>query len=96
VRNVIEEERVRRAVDDALTRWPRAEDAWEAVTWVVARDPRAGTAETESGNTRSFTFEGARSIGMPSVTIIYEITEWAIIIHDALFTDSKHGQAGKA
>lgn len=94
--DIIEEERTRTAVDVAIERWARAQDAWEAVTWVVARDPIAGVAETESGRTRSFSFEGARSIELPTVTIIYEVTARAIVIHDALFAEANHGQAGRA
>jgi len=36
VYGVIEDSRVSSAVDDAKMQWPRAEDAWEAVVWVLA------------------------------------------------------------
>jgi hypothetical protein len=96
VRDVREEERAKRAVDHAADCWPRANDAWEAITWVVAHDPAAGTPETESGNIRSLVLDGARSIGLPTVTIIYEVTEHVILVHDAIFEDAKHTQAGRA
>jgi hypothetical protein len=50
---------------------------------------------TESGRSRSFTFEGARSIDMPTVTVLYEITDASIIIHDALFVAAKYDPAGR-
>jgi hypothetical protein len=96
VRSVIEDSRVSRAIDDAKDRWPRAEDAWEAISWVIARDPEIGRALTESGNIRSFTFEGAKSIGMPTVTVLYEIQHLAIVVHDALFQEPAFTQAGRA
>jgi hypothetical protein len=96
VRSILEEPRVQRAVDEAEDKWPRARDSWEAVTWIVARDPKAGKPATESGRIRAFTFEGASSIGLPSVTVIYEITDEAIVVHDATFMDARHGPAGRA
>jgi hypothetical protein len=69
-------------------------DAWEAATWIIARDPNAGVPVTESGLTRAYTFEGARSIDLPTVTLLYEMQVETIVIHDALFSDSRQGQAG--
>jgi hypothetical protein len=73
-------------------------EAWEAATWTIAHDERAGFPVTESGRTRSHTYEGARSIDMPTVTLLYEIPEndsHPLIIHDALFTDARYGQVGR-
>jgi hypothetical protein len=97
VRTVVEQPRVSRVLDDAKDRWPRARDAWDTVLWVIARDPEeAGLALTESGATRSFTLDGARSIGLPTITVVYEIQLFQVVVHDALFTDAKHAQAGRA
>jgi hypothetical protein len=96
VRSVIEDSRVSRAIDDAKLRWPRAEDAWEAITWVIARDPLIGAAVTESEKIRSFTFDGAKSIGLPTVTVLYEMQDLVIVVHDALFQEPKFSQAGRA
>jgi hypothetical protein len=96
VYSVIEDSRVSSAVDDAKMRWPRAEDAWEAVVWVLARDPLIGKAITESGRVRSFTFDGARSIGLPTVTVMYEFQHIVVVVRDALFKESKFTRAGRA
>jgi hypothetical protein len=97
VRTVVEQSRVSRVLDDAKDRWWRAQDAWDTVRWVIARDPEgAGMAVTESGATRSFTFDGARSIGLPTVTVLYEIQLFEVIVHDALFADAKFAQSGRA
>jgi hypothetical protein len=96
VRTIREADAAERSLNAALERWSRAMDAWEAATWTIARDPKAGDPVTESGKTRAYSFEGARSIDMPSVTLIYEIEDDNhIIVHDALFMDSRHGQAGR-
>jgi hypothetical protein len=96
VRTVVEQPRVSRAIDDARDKWPRANDAWEAATWTIIHDPEGGRPVTESGASRSFTLDGARSIGLPTVTVIYEIRRLEIIVHDALFEHAKFAQAGRA
>lgn len=96
MRGLFEQPHVADAVDEARDRWPRGHDAWEAVTWVIARDPTVGAALTESGKTRAFTLDGAKSIGLPTVTVVYEVGETNIIVHDVRFEDAKYGQAGHA
>jgi hypothetical protein len=66
------------------------------IFWAIARDPTLGIPITDSGNTRSFTFEGARSIDLPTVIVLYEVTPIAIVIRDAKFVDAKSRQAGNA
>ena len=94
--SIVEDSRVSRAIDDAKMRWPRADDAWEAITWVIARDPFIGVAVTESGNVRSFTFDGAKSIGLPTVTILYEVQPTVIVVRDAVFQEPEFARAGRA
>jgi hypothetical protein len=97
VRTVVEQPRVSRVLDDAKDRWPRAQDAWDTILWVLARDPEGvGMALTESGATQSFTLDGARSIGLPTVTVLYEIRLFEIVLHDARFSDAKFAIAGRA
>jgi hypothetical protein len=96
VYTVVEQPRVSRAIDDAKDRWPRAHDAWETISWTLARDPQVGKSLTESGLTRSFTIEGARSIGMPTVTVLYAIARFEITVHDATFKEARFAQAGRA
>jgi hypothetical protein len=96
VRTIREADAAERSLNAALERWSRAMDAWEAATWTIVHDPEEGEPVTESGRTRAYTFEGARSIDMPSVTLIYEIEDDNhLIVHDALFMDSRYGQAGR-
>ena len=94
--SVIEDSQVSRALDDAKENWTRSNDAWEAITWILARDPNCGIPITESGKTRAFTLDGARSIDMPTVTVLYEITPLGVVMRDAKFETAKFAQAGRA
>src|SRR5690349_16400151 len=85
VLTIREENAAQKALDAALERWDRARDAWEAITWVLARDPEVGEPVTESGTVRAYTIEGARSIGLPTITLLYEISIFQLIVHDARF-----------
>ncbi len=94
--HLIEENDAKEALDAAVMKWPRAQDAWDTVTLVVINDPKEGRPINESGSLRSFTYVGARSIGMPDVTIIYELKGETTHIHDAMFKDATYAQAGHA
>ena len=97
MRDVREEPLVQRAVDAAYRRWPRTEEAWEAVTWALARDPySAGPPLSESGLVRAFVFDGAQSIGLPTVRAVYVIEPAVVIVRAAVFEDSIHMYAGRA
>lgn len=86
--SMIENERCRLALNKAEAIWPRVIDAWEAATWILANDPLIGVAVTESGRTRSFTLQGARSIGKPDITLLYEVRNGEIEIQDANFKEA--------
>lgn len=97
VRDVREERTVEKDVNAAYLRWPRTEEAWEAVTWALARDPfSAGPAISESGLVRSLVFEGARSIGMPTVRVVYVIEPAVVVVKAVMFDDSEYMYAGRA
>lgn len=85
-RTIIEQEPVRLALNEASSRWSRAEDAWDAVVTVLAHDPDAGTPLTESGKTRALTFQGAKAANMPTITVVYEDQDPFLIIHDVKFS----------
>lgn len=91
-----EEDRVRLARDLAEEKWSRAFDAWEDVTWTIVRDENCGSPLNDTGSIRGYVFDGARSIDMPSIEVIYEIYPNLIIIHYADFRDAPYGQAGRA
>jgi hypothetical protein len=91
---VREQQKAQEALKDAGKRWERAAEAWRAITWVLVRDPTVGALLTEGGKARSFTFHGARSIKMPTITVLQEIPSDLIIVHNAPFEEAQAVQAG--
>lgn len=97
MREVREERNVEKEVNAAYLRWPRTDEAWDAVTWALARDPySAGPAISESGLVRTFVFEGARAYGMPTVRAVYVVEPAVVVIRAVVFEDSAHMYAGRA
>ena len=97
MRGVREDSPASDAVDAARERWPRTDDAWEAVKWSLARDPEDQTRPlNEAGNMRVFTSEGARSIGWPTIVVRFEFDARYVTIRDARFSDARAIQAGRA
>ncbi len=94
--HLIEENAARLALDAAMEKWSGADAAWQAATWAILHDPLSGIPVTESGRTRSYTYEGARSIKQPTVTILYEFRGDETVIHDANFREASYAQAGRA
>jgi hypothetical protein len=88
---VVEQPGVIHTIDDAKRRWARAPDAWETILWILSHDPQAGNpvAKIGNGQIRAFTLDGVRSLAMPTVTILYEVSRFELTIHDALFEESK-------
>lgn len=91
MRGVIESPAVMDAVDEASERWDRFHDAWSVVTWVLSRDPTVGYPLVEGGHLRSFVFEGSMAHQMPTIDVLYAITDENVIIQrvrirDAAFT----------
>lgn len=95
MRGVREDEQVRLAVDAACQKWDRAIDAWETVCWALSRDPTVGKPLNEAGSVRGTIFDGARSIKMPSIDVIYTYDSQYITLKDARFYDSPHHYAGQ-
>lgn len=90
-----EEPQVAEALAEACNKWPRTEDAWEAITWVLSKDPKlCGTPLNETGNLRVMIYAGAKSIGMPDIRLIYRISNPTIELLDAEFTEPKYAAAG--
>lgn len=96
MKDIREEERVRLARDESESKWCRALDAWESITWTILHDELCGVPLNESGLIRGYVWDGARSVDLPSVELIYEIQPHLIVIHYVRFYDSPYRQAGRA
>ena len=96
MRSVREDPAVQKSADDAAEKWTRAEDAWEAVKWSLARDPAIGDPLSEGGRTRSFAYEGAVASDMPTIIVLYEFDDGFVTIVSVRFEDARSPQAGRA
>jgi hypothetical protein len=67
---------------------------WRYMGYCAGR--RSRQANYGKRATRSFTLDGARSIEMPTVIVIYEIRLLEVVIHDAKFERAKFAVAGRA
>jgi hypothetical protein len=61
----------------------------------LSRDPTVGLPLTEGGHLRSLVFEGSWAHEMPTIQVLYEITETEIVIQKARFYDAQ-SSAGRA
>ena len=69
----------------------------DARAYVLTGRPITGPRTSgKSGNVRAFVSDGARSIGLPTVAVLYECDAQRIINYEAKFRDSEYGQAGHA
>lgn len=96
MRGVIHSKDAAEAYDDACEKWARADDAWLAAEWTIVHDPMAGMAMNEGGTVRAFTFEGAKSIGLPTLTIVYGYDRRNITIYNARFVEPTATRFGRA
>lgn len=94
MRGIFEEPEVARARDEAELRWPRAIDSWEALTYILTHDPECGRPLDESGNVRAYIWDGARSAGLPTLSVVYVIEQNDFTIRKAEFSDAKYHNSG--
>ncbi len=95
MRDIVESTEVMQDVDEAKEKWARADDAWDAITWVLSKDPTKGEPLSEGGHVRAFAYEGSWAHEMPTINVVYEITKTRIIIHRVRFTEAT-ASAGRA
>ena len=84
------------SADAAFEEWTRAEEAWDAIKWALARDPTVGEPLTEGGHLRALTFEGATAYDMPTIVVLYDFDTEFVTIHSASFSAARTGQPGRA
>ena len=89
------EERATHAIQGAKGKWENIEDVVAALEWGIMHDPLLGTLLNERG-LRGFVCPGARSIKEPDIDVLYEETEFQIVIHDLTFREAKSHYAGQA
>lgn len=83
-------------VDSACVKWERGEHVWRTVELILAHDPEVGTPSSESGATRSFTWEGAYSARLPTVTVIYTFNKTDVTVQATRWSDAVGARYGRA
>ena len=89
LRNIIESYEAQQANDDANARWLGAKQAWEAVLQVLMYDPTFGTNINEAGTLRTFTFQGAKSLDMPTVQVLYQDNNPYVEVLDLKYSEAQ-------
>lgn len=84
------------AYDDACEIWERADHAWLTVEFTIARDPEAGRALNEAGTLWAYTFQGAGSAKLPTLTVIYRFDAQTVDVIKAQFLKPKAHLVGRA
>lgn len=85
MRGVVYEHQAAAAVDTAKVLWRRLNDAVEVCEWALIRDPGMGIPVDEGSCLRMVVFQGASSVGIPTIEIVFEDTGSNIIFHDLEF-----------
>lgn len=91
-----EETCVSEELERACEKWQNAALAWEHVVWALARDPKVGRPLNELGTLRLMIWEGARSLDMPDIEMIYSLEIPTIRLLEVIFRDAKSSSAGRA
>ncbi len=85
MKGVIYQHQAAAAVDTARALFKRLGDAVEAIEWALVHDPKAGVPLYEGASIRVVVFQGAKSVGMPTIEVTFEETPSAIVFHDLEF-----------
>ena len=88
---IIEEKAVTVAVMSARERWPRFDEIWDGLVWLVAHGGhKIGAEEREFGGVGHYvyTFAGDRMAGFPRIVLVYKwgvgsFTLRVILVSDA-------------
>jgi hypothetical protein len=88
MRDIVESIEVMAEVDEASRRWARLDDAWSALHWALSRDPTLGEPLFEGGHIRSFVYVGSYSHEMPTIDVVYEVTQTQVVIQRVRFREA--------
>lgn len=71
--------------DAARLLFLRAGDAIQTVEWSLARDPQVGQPLVPGGSLLMAVFAGAKSIGLPTIEVLYRDLPNSVIIEEMEF-----------
>lgn len=85
MKSVVYEHQAAAALDTARQFWPRVDDVMITLEWTLVRDPKAGMPLVEGSAQRLVVFEGAQSVGFPTVECTFEVKAHELVFHDLEF-----------
>ena len=71
IRQITESDAVQKIRDKAYTGYTRSEDAWDGITWLVARKPEVGTLILGKPELRFHKQLGYVHTKLPAISILY-------------------------
>ena len=88
-RSVAQEAVVSDQYNAALAKWPRLDEAWRGLEWLLARAaPESGRARQEAGELfRVYKQEGDFLAKTPSILIVFTFDNECVTIHDVRFSE---------
>ncbi len=79
--NLIEEPGITAALTSAADKFPRTWDAWQALTWVLARNPTIGFLLNDVPPPPRYLYkQAAMTAGVQTMTVVYSFNNSAITI----------------
>jgi hypothetical protein len=85
VKGVVYENQASAAITTARALYPRMGDAVDLIEWAIVRDPEMGTALFPGSRMRMVVFQGAASVGIPTIEVVFEDSGERVTIHDMEF-----------
>ena len=92
-RTVIEEHEPQGLRDQFTRKFPRTEDAWNGLTWLLARNPEQGTVIGLGDGIRVFKQEEVPLAAVPGITVLYKFDTENVRILEARFESIHETQA---
>ncbi len=83
-RDVREDPEVTEGINEAQKKWPRFDDAWAGLTWLLARQaPELGVWQMR-GDTmyRLYKQAGNKLADTPDITVVYSFDDQMVYVHD--------------
>lgn len=84
-REIVESDSAKESRDNAALEYARTEDAWLAISWLVARNPEVGTPIAGDNTFRFHKQQGYSSTGQPVVSLFYTYDDTQVTIVSARF-----------
>jgi hypothetical protein len=84
---IIEEPSVTRQIVSARERWPRFDDIWHGITWLIARGMIVEERQFAGRGHYVYTYGGDAIAGFPRIVVVYRWSVEAYVLRTLLVTE---------